>query len=141
MGDDHERYLRRAIELATQSRAAGGAPFASLLVGADDTVLAEERNTVEADDDMTAHPELKLARWAASNLTPGAAAETVMYTSCQPCAMCVGAVERVGLLRVVYALSSEGLASMNPASMIRPVPILAGGLAAEARAAVEGYFD
>ena len=141
MSDDHERYLRAAIERAAANRAAGGAPFASLLVGEDGTVLAEDVNTVDADDDMTAHPELKLARWAASNLTPEAAAETVMYTSCQPCAMCAGAIERAGLLRVVYALSSEGLASLNPAATVLPVPILAGGLAAEARAAVEGYFD
>ena len=141
MSDDHERYLRTAIEMAAANRAAGGAPFASLLVDADGTVIAEDVNTVDADDDMTAHPELKLARWAASNLTPEAAAETVMYTSCQPCAMCAGAIERAGLLRVVYALSSEGLASLNPAATVLPVPILAGGLAAEARAAVEGYFD
>jgi tRNA(Arg) A34 adenosine deaminase TadA len=141
MSDDHERYLRTAIEMATRNRAAGEAPFASLLVGADGTILAEDVNTVVADGDMTAHPELKLARWAASNLTPEAAAETVMYTSCQPCAMCVGAIDRVGLLRVVYGLSTEGLASLNPSATVLPVPILAGGLATEARAAVEGYFD
>jgi len=140
MSDDHERYLRRAIELATDNRAAGGSPFASLLVGADGAVIAEDVNTVEVDDDLTAHPELKLARWAASNLTPDAAAETVMYTSCQPCSMCTGAIERAGLLRVVYGLSSEGFASLNPSATVQPVPILAGGLATEARAAVEGYF-
>ncbi|MET0449939.1 MAG: nucleoside deaminase [Aeromicrobium sp.] len=141
MSDDHEKYLRRAIEIATESRAAGGSPFASLLVDADGAIIAEDHNTVGPDDDITAHPELKLARWAARELTPDAAAETVMYTSCQPCDMCAGAIERAGLLRVVYALSSEGFASLNPSETFRPVPILAGGLAAEARAAVEGYFD
>lgn len=141
MGDDHERYLRRAIEIASESRAAGGSPFASLLVDAEGTIIAEDHNTVGPDDDITAHPELKLARWAARELTPEAAAETVMYTSCQPCAMCSGAIERAGLLRVVYALSAEGFASLNPSETFRAVPILAGGLATEARAAVEGYFD
>jgi len=67
---DDEPYLRRAIELAAQSRAAGDAPFGSLLVDADGVVLAEDRDTVLSDDDITAHPELKLARWAARARTP-----------------------------------------------------------------------
>lgn len=73
---DEELYLRRAIELAAESRAAGDAPFGALLVDPDGTVLAEERNTVLSDDDVTAHPELKLARWAARALSPVAAAGT-----------------------------------------------------------------
>ena len=72
MTSDDERFLRRAIELAGEARASGNPPFGSLLVADDGTVLAEERNTSLADDDITAHPELKLARWAARELGPGA---------------------------------------------------------------------
>jgi tRNA(Arg) A34 adenosine deaminase TadA len=141
MTHDDETFLRRAIDLATQRRAAGGAPFTALLVGDDGTVLAEDHNTVRDDDDITAHAALKLSRWTARNLTPEAASGTTMYTSCQPCAMCTGAVERAGLRQVIYALSSEGLASMNPHETYTNVLMISGGLATEARAAVGDYLD
>ena len=57
-------------------------------------MLAEAYNTVHSDNDISAHPELKMARWAASELDPGTAAATTMYTSCQPCQMCTGAIAR-----------------------------------------------
>ena len=57
-------------------------------------MLAEAYNTVHSNNDISAHPELKMARWAASELDPGTAAATTMYTSCQPCQMCTGAIAR-----------------------------------------------
>jgi tRNA(Arg) A34 adenosine deaminase TadA len=62
MTEADERHLRRAIELATQARATGDMPFGSLLVGPTGEVLGEARNTVITERDITAHPELKLAR-------------------------------------------------------------------------------
>ena len=140
MTGDDERHLRRAIELATAGRAAGNAPFGSLLVGPDGTVLAEEHNTVLADNDITAHPELKLARWAARTLTAADAAGTTMYTSCQPCPMCSGAIDRAGLRRVVFALSNEQLDSLKPEGGFTPVPMVGPALFDEGRAAVDGYY-
>jgi len=142
-----ERHLRRAIELAVAARADGNPPFGSLIVGPNGDVLAEERNTTVTDSDITAHPELKLARWVARNFDPDAAAGLTMYTSCQPCGMCAGAIERSGLGRVVFALSSEQLAALRPRSTVHPValegPAAAEGSALfdEARAAVEGYYS
>ena len=82
--------LRRAIELAVQGRSSGEAPFGSLLAGPDGEILVESWNTELADQDISAHPELKLAVWAARELDPAVAAGTTMYTSCQPCGMCTG---------------------------------------------------
>jgi tRNA(Arg) A34 adenosine deaminase TadA len=135
-----EHYLRRAIALAAQARADGEAPFASLLVGPDDQILAEERNTVLSDNDITAHPELKLARWAARNLSTDVAAGTTLYTSCQPCGMCTGAIDRSGLSRVVYALSNEQLTDLKPSGAFPRVPQIGPALTAEAEAAVDGYY-
>lgn len=132
--------LRRAIELAVQARADGNPPFGSLLVGPDGEVLAEERNTTVSDRDITAHPELKLARWAARELAPEVAARTTMYTSCQPCGMCAGAIERSGLGRVVFALSTEQLDELKPGGGFPAVPQEGPALYREARAAVEGYY-
>jgi tRNA(Arg) A34 adenosine deaminase TadA len=140
MNQDDERHLRRAIELAASARQAGNPPFGSLLVSQDGTVIAEERNTSLADSDITAHPELKLARWAARELDADTAAVTTMYTSCQPCGMCTGAIERSGLGRVVFALSSEQLDGLKPGGGFSHVPHEGPALYDEARAPVDGYY-
>ncbi|MFD3532777.1 nucleoside deaminase [Streptomyces sp. NPDC058664] len=137
--DDHA-LLRRAIALAAEARASGNPPFGSLLVGPDGTVLAEERNTTLTDDDVTAHPELKLARWAARELDAETAAGTTMYTSCRPCGMCEAVVRRAGLRRVVFALSDEQLLDIRPGSGLPPVPEEGPALYEEARAVFEGYY-
>jgi tRNA(Arg) A34 adenosine deaminase TadA len=140
MTDDDERFLRRAVELAAAGRAAGNAPFGSLLAGPDGAVLAEDHNTVLSDGDITAHPELKLARWAARELDPATAAATTMYTSCQPCGMCTGAIDRSGLGRVVFALSNEQFEDLKPSGGFPRVRQDGPALFDEARAAVEGYY-
>jgi tRNA(Arg) A34 adenosine deaminase TadA len=138
-------HLRRAIELAAEARVAGDMPFGSLLVGADGEVLAEERNTAVTERDISAHPELKLARWAARELHPDTASQTTMYTSCEPCTMCRGAISRSGLGRVVFALSGEQLGELRPPGAVGPdaAPVVYEGpaLFAEARVPVDGYFD
>lgn len=140
MTPDDEHALRRAIELAHEARTAGNQPYGSLLVGPDGDVLAEDRNTVTTDADITAHPELKLARWAARELDPAVAAGTTMYTSCQPCAMCMGAIERSGLGRVVFALSTEQLTSLVPPVTRITVRRDGPALFDEARAPIDGYY-
>ncbi|MBO4206525.1 nucleoside deaminase [Micromonospora echinofusca] len=136
-----ERHLRRAVELARAARQAGNPPFGSLLVAPDGRVLAEEQNTTVTDRDITAHPELKLARWAARELTAGTAAGTTMYTSCQPCPMCAGAIDRSGLGRVVFALSAEQLADLMPPGVRTPRVRQEGpALFDEASAVVEGFY-
>jgi tRNA(Arg) A34 adenosine deaminase TadA len=140
MTSDDEKFLRRAIVLATDARATGDAPFGSLLVGPDGDVLAEDHNTVLSDNDITAHPELKLARWVAQELPAQVAAGTTLYTSCQPCGMCAGAIDRSGIGRVVYALANEQLAAVKPSGGFPPVPQDGPALFAEANAAVDGYY-
>lgn len=138
MTTDDEAFLRRAIELAARSRADGDAPFGSLLVAADGAVLAEDHNTVRSGNDITAHPELKLARWAARELDAVAARVTTMYTSCQPCAMCMGAIQRSGLGRVVFALSNEQLASLRTPSTTWTVSMDGPALLDEASVVIAG---
>ncbi|HTJ35394.1 MAG TPA: nucleoside deaminase [Dactylosporangium sp.] len=141
MTPDDERFLRRAIEIANQAGASGERPFGSLLVGADGTVLIEDHNTVVSDSDITAHPELKLARWAARELAPDVAAVTTMFTSCQPCPMCATAIERSGLGRVVYALSAEQFEQVRPATApLPPVRYEGPALFDEARRPIADHY-
>jgi tRNA(Arg) A34 adenosine deaminase TadA len=135
-----ETLLRRAIALAAQAITVGDAPYGSLLAGADGTILIEAHNTVRSDNDISAHPELKLARWAARHLTAEEAARTTMYTSCQPCEMCGGGIARSGLGRVVYALATEQLIALNPGSRWPVVAQEGPALFDEARVPVEEYY-
>jgi tRNA(Arg) A34 adenosine deaminase TadA len=145
MTDADERHLGRAIELAAAARAAGDMPFGSLLVGPASDVLAEDRNTVITGRDITAHPELKLARWAARQLDADVARLTTMYTSCQPCPMCAGAIARSGLGRVVFALSGEQLQELRPPGTVSPDAVQVAyegpALFAKARIPIDGYYD
>jgi tRNA(Arg) A34 adenosine deaminase TadA len=145
MRDSDREHLRRAIELARTARSADEQPYGSLLVGPDGEVLAEDHNTVLGDRDITAHPELKLARWAAANLEPDVARQTTMYTSCQPCPMCANAIARSRLGRVVYALSGEQLTQLKPPTAEAPdaaeVAYDGPHLHDEARVPVQGYYD
>ncbi|MFG2775037.1 nucleoside deaminase [Streptomyces sp. NPDC048350] len=135
-----EKLLRRAIELAVAARAAGDPPFGSLLVGPGGEVLREECNTTVTENDITLHPELKLARWAARELDASTAFETTMYTSCQPCGMCTGAIERSGLGGVVFALSTEQLGALKPSTPMPDVRMHGPSLFDLASAAVDGYY-
>jgi tRNA(Arg) A34 adenosine deaminase TadA len=132
-----EQFLRRAIALAAAGRAAGEEPYGSLLVGPTGTTVAEAYNTVLSDGDISAHPEFKLAKWASVNLDPTAAAATTMYTSCQPCSMCTGAIDRSGLGRVVFAMSNAQFAELEPNGVFASVPQQGPGLFDEARVLFE----
>ncbi|WP_331742703.1 nucleoside deaminase [Streptomyces sp. NBC_01006] len=136
-----EALLRRAVAIAAHAVTLGDAPYGSLLAGPDGAVLAEAHNTVRRDDDITAHPELKLSRWAARELDHDTAARTTLYTSCQPCGMCAGAIVRSGLGRVVYALSTAQLVELNPESGAWPTVAQDGpALFDEARAPIDAYY-
>lgn len=137
--DDHA-LLRRAIALAATARDSGNPPFGSLLAGPDGTVLAEDHNTTLTDQDITAHPELKLARWAARELDAATAAATTMYTSCEPCGMCGAAIQQAGLARVVFALSGEQLLDIRPGNGRPPVPQDGPALLDEVREVVAPYY-
>ena len=118
MGDS-ERFVRQAIELARQARAAGNHPFGALLV-VDDAVVLTAQNTVHTDRDPTAHAETNLVSEAIRRLTPEQIRRSVLYTSCEPCAMCTGKIYWAGIRAIVYALSSEQLATMAGGSFLIP---------------------
>jgi len=100
------QHLRRCIHLAARALEAGDAPFGSVLVGADGTVLAEDRNRA-SHGDATRHPEFELARWAARNLDEDARAAATVYTSGEHCPMCAAAHAMVGLGRIVFIASTH----------------------------------
>ncbi|GAA3677275.1 nucleoside deaminase [Arthrobacter ginkgonis] len=115
-------HLRRCVELAREALDDGDEPFGSVLVGADGTVLFEDRNRVK-DGDHTRHPEFEIARWAANHLPPAQRAAATVYTSGEHCPMCSAAHAWVGLGRIAYAASSEQLGTWLEEWGIVPAPV------------------
>jgi tRNA(Arg) A34 adenosine deaminase TadA len=107
--DNAERFLRQAIELARRARAAGNHPFGAVLT-IDGSVALTAQNTVRTDRDPTAHAETNLVSEAIRRLTADQIRRSVLYTSCEPCAMCTGKIYWAGIRSVVYALPSDELA-------------------------------
>lgn len=101
---DHGPYIERTIEMAAEAARRGDRPCGSVLVR-DDTVLRGETNRVRTGDDIALHPELSLARWAGRELSPTERAESVVYTTVEPCSMCARAIATAGLGGVVFCVS------------------------------------
>jgi|SRR5579862_7687798 len=145
-----ERHLEEAIELSRRARAAGDHPFGAVLV-LDGAVALRACNTVFTDRDPTAHAETNLVAAAVRALAPEQIRRSVVYTSCEPCAMCVGKMYWAGIRALVYALSSEELATLAGGDFLVPCrdlfaraadPVHVTGplLLQEARAVHVGYW-
>jgi len=103
-------FLRRAIHLATQNVVTGsGGPFAAL-IARDGVILGEGVNTVTASNDPTAHGEVNAIRAAARALGTFTLAGCELYTSCQPCPMCLSASYWARLDAVYYGCSAADAA-------------------------------
>jgi tRNA(Arg) A34 adenosine deaminase TadA len=114
-----EQFLKQAIELARQARAAGNHPFGALLV-LDGRVARTALNTVITEQNPTGHAEHNLVADAIRQLSPDQIARSVLYTSCEPCAMCVGAMYWAGIRSMVYGLPAELLANLAGRDFLIP---------------------
>ena len=110
-------HLRAAIALSAQACDAGNMPYGALLVGADGRVLHEARNTQISARDCTGHAETNLIREASARLDPASLADSTVYASGEPCAMCAGALYWGGVRRVVYALSIASMRELGGAEV------------------------
>lgn len=96
------RWLERAVELATLNIANGGGPFGALIVR-DSALVAEGQNRVTADLDPTAHAEVVAIRKACRGENSFSLVGATLYTSCEPCPLCLSAALWARLDRVVFA--------------------------------------
>lgn len=118
--------MGEAFDLARAAVERGDNPFGSVLVR-DDEVVMRESNRVVTEDDVRRHPELHLAHRACRELTAAERAETVMYTSTEPCPMCAGGLRSAGLARVVYSVGGDEIGDFTGEhSPVRAAEILGG---------------
>jgi len=95
-------FLKQAIELAKKGIKAGGGPFGAILTK-NGKIIAEAYNKVVLTSDPTAHAEVNAIREAASELKTHDLSDCILYSSCEPCPMCLGAIYWAGIKKVVYA--------------------------------------
>jgi tRNA(Arg) A34 adenosine deaminase TadA len=98
----HLKFLQRAIELADKNIDTGGGPFGAVIVK-DGKVIAEASNQVTVSNDPTAHAEVVAIRNAGKNFSNFDLSECILYASCEPCPMCLGAIYWARIEKVYYA--------------------------------------
>ena len=93
--------MREAIRLANESVKNGGGPFGAVIVK-DNEIIAGSSNSVTIDNDPTAHAEVNTIRQACKKLGTFDLSGCVIYTSCEPCPMCLGAIYWAKIDRIYY---------------------------------------
>ena len=113
MSNQHEVFMKRAIALAEKgiNNKAGG-PFGAIVVK-DGEVIAEAHNEVTSTNDPTAHAEVLAIRRACKALGSFQLEGCTIYTSCEPCPMCLGAIYWARPDKVFYAGGREDAAAVN----------------------------
>jgi guanine deaminase len=111
-GQDRE-FMMRAIELARMGMASNaGGPFGAVVVK-DGTIIGEGNNQVTSSNDPTAHAEIIAIREACRSLQDFQLDGCTIYTSCEPCPMCLGAIYWARPDRVFYASTREDAAEIG----------------------------
>lgn len=100
---DHLQNLRRAVELSRLSVEQGSSPFGTVIVNARGEIVGEGHNRVALDNDPTAHGEVTAIRNACRNLNTFDLSGCILYTSCEPCPMCLNACKWANIAEVYYA--------------------------------------
>jgi tRNA(Arg) A34 adenosine deaminase TadA len=117
---DDERFMRVAIDEARQA----DFPFGAVIVH-DGTIISRGRNLGRTDRDPTAHGEMVAIRRCLAERSPEVLRSATLYTSGEPCAMCMGAILWCHISRLVFAASTAQLATRINQIMLTAVDVAA----------------
>lgn len=106
---EKQEFMRRAIQLSIESVKHGGGPFGAVIVK-EGKIIAEAANRVTLDNDPTAHAEVNAIRQAARSLGRFDLSGCDIYTSCEPCPMCLGAIYWAHLDHIYYGCNRRDAA-------------------------------
>ena len=110
--EQDERFMREAIRLADESVERGGGPFGAVIVK-DGAIVARGANSVTLDNDPTAHAEVNAIRAACRSLGTFDLAGCTVYTSCEPCPMCLAAIYWAGISRIYFGNTRKDAAAID----------------------------
>lgn len=99
---NNDELMREAIRLSIENVANGGGPFGAV-IARDGEIIATGVNRVTANNDPTAHAEVSAIRSASQRLGTFNLSDCEIFTSCEPCPMCLGAIYWARLKKVYYA--------------------------------------
>ena len=99
--EQDKQFMREAIRLANESVERGGGPFGAVIVK-DGEIVAGSSNSVTIDNDPTAHAEVNTIRKACQKLRSFDLSGCTIYTSCEPCPMCLGAIYWARIGKIFY---------------------------------------
>ena len=113
MNTQHEAFMRMAIELSAQNvlQSLGG-PFGAVIVK-NGKVVAKSANKVTSSNDPTAHAEISAIRLACKKLKTFDLSGCIVYTSCEPCPMCLGALYWARVDTIYYGNTKADAAAIN----------------------------
>lgn len=106
IGENDRMYMQQAIDLSVANVANGGGPFGAVIVR-DGKVVATGVNRVTANCDPTAHAEVSAIRAACQVVGDFKLEGCTIYTSCEPCPMCLSAIYWAGISRIYYGNTKE----------------------------------
>ncbi len=109
---DGADYMRRAIALSVESVATGGGPFGAVIVR-DGRIIGEGINRVVPHADPTAHAEIVAIRAACNALGTNVLDRATIYTTCEPCPMCLGAIWWARIAEIAYGNTREDAARIG----------------------------
>ena len=110
---EKEELMRRAIAVSENSVRNGGGPFGAVIASKEGEIIAEASNSVTIDHDPTAHAEVNCIRKATAKLGTFDLAGYDIYTSCEPCPMCLGAIYWAHLDKIYYANDRKDAAAIG----------------------------
>ena len=105
----HEDFIREAIRISRQNMENGGGPFGAVIVK-DGRIIARSGNAVTLENDPTAHAEINAIREACNYLKDFDLSGCVLYSSCEPCPMCLGAIYWARIDTIYFAADREDAA-------------------------------
>ena len=100
---DHKKNLMKAVELSNVSVDNGSSPFGCIIVNAEGKIIGEGYNHVVLNNDPTAHGEVEAIRNARKNIGSFDLSGCTLYTSCEPCPMCLNAAKWANIKEIYYA--------------------------------------
>ena len=106
------KFMQRAIELSLESINSGGGPFGSVIVK-DEKIISEGMNRVTVDNDPTSHGEIVAIRNACKKLNTFNLSNCSLYSSCEPCPMCMSAIYWSRIGKVYYANTRDDAKKIN----------------------------
>lgn len=110
--DDKDQFMRKAIDLSIKNIKKGGGPFGAVIVK-EGKIIATGTNRVTHENDPTSHAEVNAIREAARVLGTFDLSDCEIYTSCEPCPMCLGAIYWARISSIYYGNNKHDAAQIG----------------------------